>query len=231
MTAGTAVPLTACLPPGPRRSGVVVLHEIWGMTPGIERVTSELCEQGYAAVAPHLYHRQGEQGVTDGNVRRARQLLRTLSAPGIEGDIRTAIAHLSRAGAHRIGILGFSMGASLALWAAASTPVAAAVSFYGGGIRRARWPGIAPGIELARRLSTPWIGFYGDKDRGIPVAQVEQLRTALASAPVPGEIIRYPHAAHAFALAPADRGYDAAEAADAWRRTRAFLAEHLGEPG
>jgi carboxymethylenebutenolidase len=106
-------------------------------------------------------------------------------------------------------------------------PVAATVSFYGGGIRRARWPGIAPAIDLAATVSAPWIGFYGDKDTGIPVEEVERLRTALELAAAPTEIIRYPHAAHAFALDAAEHRYAPVEAQDAWRRTWAFLAAHL----
>jgi hypothetical protein len=61
------------------------------------------------------------------------------------------------------------MGATIALLAAANAPVAAVVSFYGGSVRSARWPGIAPGIELAAGICAPWIGFYGDLDKSIPV--------------------------------------------------------------
>jgi carboxymethylenebutenolidase len=220
-------PLTACIPIGPVRSGVVVLHEIWGVTPAISDLTARLCAAGYAAAAPHLYHRQRDSTVMNGNVRRAQRLLHTLHATEIEHDVRTTIDHLSRAGADRIGVLGFSMGATIAFWAAATAPIAAAVSFYGGGIRRARWPGIARGIDLAARVSAPWLGFYGDKDTGISVEQVEQLRAALDMAEAPAEIVRYPNAAHAFALDPTEHRYAPFDAQDAWRRTWDFLAAHL----
>ena len=72
-------------------------------------------------------------------------------------------------------------------------------------VSAARWPGIAPGIELAAGICAPWIGFYGDLEKSIPAEHVEQLRTALEAAPMPTEIVRYPHAAHAFALDPAER--------------------------
>jgi len=226
-TGPNGVPLTACVPDGQTRTGIVVLHEIWGATSSIGDVTSQLCQAGYAAVAPHLYHRQIDQAVTDGNVRKARSMLRALRAGEIECDVRAAIDYLTHTGAEKIGVLGFSMGATIALWAAATIPVTATVCFYGGGIRRSRWPGIAPGIELAAAVSTPWIGFYADKDTGIPIAQVEQLRTALVAAPAPTQVVRYPDAAHGFALDPAARNYAPAEAQDAWRRTWAFLAAHL----
>jgi len=223
------VPLTACLPDGPARTGIVVLHEMWGATSSIGDVTSHLCQTGYAAAAPHLYHRQTDQAVTDGNGRKARSMLRALRAGEIERDVRGAIDYLTHAGVEKIGVLGFSMGATIALWAAATIPVTATVCFYGGGIRRSRWPGIAPGIELAAAVSTPWIGFYADKDTGIPIAQVEQLRTALEAGPAPTQVVRYPDAAHGFALDPAARNYAPAEAQDAWRRTGAFLAAYLPE--
>jgi carboxymethylenebutenolidase len=223
----SGTPLTACIPTGPVRSAVVVLHEIWGVTPNIGDVTARLCAAGYAAAAPHLYHRQIEPTVMTGDVRRAQQLLHNLDATEIEHDVCATIDYLSQAGAGQIGVLGFSMGATIAFWAAANTPIAAAVSFYAGGIRRARWPGIAAGLKLAAHISAPWIGFYGDKDTGIPVEQVEQLRTALDMAAAPAEIVRYPNAAHAFALDPAEHNYAPADAQDAWRRTWEFLAAHL----
>jgi len=99
---------------------VVVLHEIWGATSRIGCVTSQLCAAGYAATAPQLYHRQLDPVITDGNIRRAQQLLRTLSKAEIEHDVISAIDYLARAGAEKIGILGFSMGATIALWAAGS---------------------------------------------------------------------------------------------------------------
>ena len=47
-------------------------------------------------------------------------------------------------------------------------------------------------------MQTPWLGLFGDLDGSIPVDDVEQLRTALADAPVDTEVVRYADAEHGF---------------------------------
>ncbi|MBE3076150.1 MAG: dienelactone hydrolase family protein [Actinobacteria bacterium] len=53
----------------------------------------------------------------------------------------------------------------------------------------------------------------------LTVEHVEQLRTVPEAASVSAEIVRYPHAAHAFALDAAERRYAPCNARDAWQRT------------
>ena len=68
-------------------------------------------------------------------MRRSRRS-RVLRGSEIEADLRDVLAYLTGAGvdAEQIGMVGFCMGGSITLWAAAELPVAAAVTFYGGGI-------------------------------------------------------------------------------------------------
>ncbi len=226
-TSPDGVPLTVCAPSHAVRRGVVVLHEIWGVTPSIGAVTMRLAEAGYAAVAPHLYHRQDNPIPASGKVNEALRLRRTLTAPGIESDVRGAVEYLAAAGAIKIAVLGFSMGGTIALWAAVHGPIDAAVSMYGGGVTQMRWGGIESGIALAADLRAPWLGIYGDDDSTIPVAQVERLRTALSGSTVDAQIVRYPGVGHGFALDPLAADYAHPEAEDAWRRTVEFLGTHL----
>ena len=59
------------------------------------------------------------------------------------------------------------------------------------------------------------IGFYGGRDEGIPLADVERMQVALAAAGTPSEIILYPAAGHAF-NADYRSSYHAPSAQDAW---------------
>lgn len=63
----------------------------------------------------------------------------------------------------RIAVVGFCMGGSIAFWAGERQALGAVVSFYGGGIAGGR-SGIPPLVELAAKLKTPWLGFFGDLD-------------------------------------------------------------------
>jgi carboxymethylenebutenolidase len=67
---------------------------------------------------------------------------------------------------------------------------------------------------------------FGDLDQSIPVEDVELLREALAAAPVPAEVVRYPDAEHGFHCDERD-AYNAAAAKDAWDRTLDWFARHL----
>jgi carboxymethylenebutenolidase len=103
----------------------------------------------------------------------------------------------------------------------------AAVGFYGGGIAAAGGLPFAPLIGESSTLQTPWLGLFGDQDKGISVESVEELRTALEQAPVDADIVRYADAEHGFHC-DARASYHAESAADGWRRTLAWFAGHLG---
>jgi carboxymethylenebutenolidase len=105
-------------------------------------------------------------------------------------------------------------------------PLAAAVTFYGGGIAEPRF-GEPSQLDLAPRLQAPWLGLYGDLDDGIPVEQVEALRRAAAGADVPTAIVRYPDAGHAFHNDDQPDAFQPAAARDAWARTLTWLDAHV----
>jgi carboxymethylenebutenolidase len=102
------------------------------------------------------------------------------------------------------------------------------VTFYGGGIVK---PGGLPFpslLEDAKGLRAPWLGLFGDLDKGIPVEDVELLRTTLAVAhTVHTEIVRYEEADHGFHCNDRPAVYNAEAAADGWKRAIAWFDKHL----
>jgi carboxymethylenebutenolidase len=131
-------------------------------------------------------------------------------------------------GEKSVDAFGFCMGGTLALVTGARRPIGAAVTFYGGGVVEGRF-GFPPLVDEATRLTCPWLGLYGDLDRGIPVEQVEALRAAAATTGRPTEIVRYADAGHGFHC---DRRPDfhPASAADAWQRTLGWFDRWLLSP-
>jgi carboxymethylenebutenolidase len=139
------------------------------------------------------------------------------------------IAHLAAAGfeASEIGIVGFCFGGRVSFLVAARRSLGAAVGFYGGGIAAAGGLPFPPLIGESPTLQTPWLGLFGDLDKGISVESVEELRAALGDAPVAADVVRYADADHGFHC-DARGSYHAESAADGWRRTLEWFAGHLG---
>jgi carboxymethylenebutenolidase len=227
MAGANGVPLTVSRPDGVVRGGVIVVQEAYGVNAHIAAVTAKLAGQGYVAVAPHLYHRAGDP--TPDTFAAARPLLTRLNGDEMAVDLAAALDHLTGEGVDddRIGIVGFCMGGTVALWAAATLPVAAAVTFYGAGISSPRWPGVPAGLESAASLRAPWLGLYGDADSSITIKEVEALRSTLGSSGVAAQIVRYPGAGHAFATDPASPKQVPEAAADAWSRALSWFDAHL----
>jgi carboxymethylenebutenolidase len=214
-------------PQGTPRAAVVVLQEAFGVNGHIEDLCRRLAEEGYRAVAPHLFHRSGDPVLEYTDIASVMPHIRALSERGILADLDATLRHLSASAfaPSGIGTVGFCMGGTVAFLTAARRALGAAVTFYGSGIAEGRL-GIPSLLELAPDLETPWLGLFGDRDAGIPVAEVESLRVAVAAAPVPTEVVRYPEAEHGFHC-DARASYHEPSARDAWRRTLGFFEAHL----
>jgi carboxymethylenebutenolidase len=117
------------------------------------------------------------------------------------------------------------MGGSVTLATAARLNLGAAVTFYGGAISEERF-GLPSGLTSGAQLRTPWLGLYGDLDAHIPSDEVESLRSVVAGASVPTEIVRYADADHGFHCDERP-SFHAESSSDAWQRTIAFLNTNL----
>lgn len=220
-------PLTIHEPAGTPKGGIVVVQEAFGVNDHIEDVTRRFADQGWLAVAPHLFHRSGDPQLGYEDLAQVMPHMGALTADGILADVDAALGHLVGAGIvpGRVGVVGFCMGGTVAVVTAVRREVGAAVSFYGGGVGKARF-GFGSLVEEAPGLRAPWLGLYGDLDTGIPVEEVEQLRAAAAAAEPVTEVVRYPDAGHGFHC---DRrsSYHEPSARDAWARTLSWFEEHL----
>ena len=173
----------------------MVFQEAFGVNDHIEDVCQRLADDGWLAVAPHLFHRTGDPKLGYDNFDEVRPHMAALTADGILEDVDAALAHLDEAGIPRskVGVVGFCMGGTIALVVTARREVGFGVTFYGGGVTEGRF-GFPPLVEEATRLRAPWLGIFGDLDQGIPVAAVEALRAAAATSGQPTKVIRYPDA-------------------------------------
>ena len=207
---------------------IIVVQEAFGVNDHIREVAERFAAQGYYAVAPEFFHRSGSPEVDYDDFPAAMAPMGELNKEGITEDLLATSAFLVESGypARSTAIVGYCMGGTVAFYAATLGIVAAAASFYGGGLENGRF-GLAPLIELASELKSAWIGLYGDLDKGIPVEQVEALRAAAAATSYPTEVHRYADAEHGFNCDARVAAYNEAAAKDATSKTLAFFKEHV----
>ena len=220
-------PLTIRRPETPPIGGIVVVQEAFGVNEHLESVCQRLADTGWLAVAPHLFHRTGDPVLPYDDFSQVAPHMGALTVEGVLADVDAALAFIDDAGfpVDTAGIVGFCMGGTVALAVAVERQVGAAVSFYGGGVVKGRF-GFPALVDAAPKLRAPWLGLYGDRDKGIPVEQVEQLSEAAAQAEVPTEVVRYASAGHGFNR-DGSADHDEAAAADAWGRMLDWFADHL----
>ena len=207
---------------------VIVLQEAFGVNDHIRSVADRFADEGYLAVAPQLFHRDGSPEIPYDDFSSAMPFMANLTKTGITNDLNATTDFLATLGFHarNIAAVGYCMGGTVSFFAATLGTVGAAASFYGGGVATGRF-GFPPLVELATDLTCPWIGLYGDLDQSIPVDQVEALRAATDAVPVTTEIVRYPQGKHGFHCDARPDSYDRAAALDAHRRALEFFAANL----
>lgn len=191
--------------------GLVVIQEIFGVTPHIRRAVDRYADAGLEAIAPQMYDRiEPDVIVGYDDFETGRDYMRRLSWDEILADVDAAIDAV--AGAGRTGIIGFCWGGTVAHVVAAERPIAAAVSYYGSAIVK----------HLDKLPRCPIMYHFGEQDASIPMQAVERIRQAHPS----GRYFVYPEAGHGFSCE--DRAsFDAAAAELAFERSAPFLTEHL----
>ncbi|MFA7305816.1 MAG: dienelactone hydrolase family protein [Hyphomicrobium sp.] len=200
---------------------ILVAMEIFGLHEYIKDVTRRLGKLGALAVAPDYYFRQGQlAGISE--IRELMPLVNAKPDAELIGDLNATVrwAEVQGGDKDRIGIIGFCRGGRT-VWeyCAASNEIKAGVAFYGSLIDPAPQKQIWPKspLELAPDMKAPVLGIYGAEDQGIPPAQVEQMKAALAAAGKTAEFKIYPTAGHGF-HADYRPSYNKEAAEDSWQQ-------------
>lgn len=202
------------LPASGKGPGVLLLHAWWGLKPFFKQVCDQIAVQGFVVLAPDLRNGQVAQTIDE-----AKALMEAADNQVVGDTVMAAkdflCAHPARTG-EKLGVVGFSMGASWALVAATHAPeqFGAVVAFYGAG------------EADFSKMQAKYLGHFSDADEWESMEWVNWMAAEMKKAGVDSTILIYPGLPHWFV--ESDRPeYDPTATQLAWERTFAFLQENL----
>jgi carboxymethylenebutenolidase len=203
-------------PEGKVRGGVVLIQEVWGLCDWVREVADRWARHGYLTVAPAMFDRveygYESNDYTPEQFQIIGGLMKQFSMDTAMLDVEAAIASASEGG--KVGITGYCFGGRIS-WVAASKlgGLSAASGYYGGGV-----PGY---IDLEPRI--PIEMHFADKDQGIPLEQVEQLK-----ARHPGADIYVYDGDHGFCNSDRPSHFNETSCTKASVRSLEFFHKYLG---
>jgi carboxymethylenebutenolidase len=209
---------------------ILVAMEVFGLHEYIKDVTRRLGKLGALAVAPDYYFRKGEDLTKITEIPKLMPIVNSKPDAELIADLDATAAWAKSQGGNtdKLGIMGYCRGGrTVWVYSANSPNVKAGVAFYGSLVdpegQKALWP--KSPTQLAPDMKAPVLGLYGEADAGIPLAQVDAMKAALAAANKPSEIKLYPAAPHGF-HADYRPSYRKEAADDAWAQMTAWFKKH-----
>lgn len=210
------LPIHMWEPEDPHGGGIVLVHEIFGVTPYIQRRAQQLADLGYAVYVPELFWRSEVSTINEVDedaLSRAVALSGETDWDDAVADVVRTMGALEAHISDPVMLLGFCYGGGVAYEAAARKTPQALVSYYGSA------------LPQLLHLSTPApsLHHFGVADSyisGDQVAAIEQVVTAQDA-----QLFRYDGADHAFDN-PHPMFHHPAASELAWARTVEFLEKH-----
>ncbi len=201
--------------------GIILLQEAFGVNHHIRSVADRLAQAGYAVVAPELFHRTAAPGleISYSDFPSAMPHLQAITNDGLTADLQAAHAWLTGQPDvmdNKIGSIGFCLGGRVSFLANAVLPLAASVSYYGGGLQQIK--------DRAADLHAPHLFFWGGLDQHISKDDIAEVIEAVDAAQKPYVNTVISYADHGFNCDERP-SYNAAAAQEAWALTLAFFAD------
>lgn len=201
-------------PPSGEGPGVLFFMDAFGLRPRIEEMATEIAGWGYVVLAPNVFYRDGTVDEVapfgDLSTPEGREAFWQVAGPRIghlSADLAVAdndtyldtLASLPGVTHGPVGVVGFCMGARLAVRAAGRRPeVAACAGFHAGGLVTDAPD--SPHRELATARAEFLFG-HADNDGSMGPDAIERLGRALDDAGLEATQNVYPGAAHGYSMA------------------------------
>ena len=212
---------------------VIVFMEAFGVNKHIQNMTDRFAAEGYVAVSPDMYYRQGKHLQIDySDLATIMPIMQSMHDAQANADIRMVIDFikgLKNTNADKIGCTGYCLGGTLT-WLASclNRDIKAGSAYYSGGLitrdTSLRRP-VSP-HAYAEMLTAPIMGNFGETDQNPPPADVQAVEAELKKLGKVHDFKIYPGAGHGFNCDERP-SYNEAAAKDAWTRTLGWFEKYL----
>ena len=215
---------------------VLVISEIFGVHEYIADVACRFAREGYLAIAPELFVRQGDPSSYGEMARLQVEVISKVPDAQVMNDLDACLVWADAHGGNskRLAMTGFCWGGRISwLYAMHQPKLKAAVAWYG---RLEGQKSIATPehpIDLVTNLKAPVLGLYGAADTGIPLESVDRMKSALSQLAAQGNVaakdsnfVVYPDAPHAF-HADYRPSYQEGAAKDGWKRALVWFKKYV----
>ena len=213
------------------RGACLVLPDIYGPSPFYHRLTELLAGHGYDTVMIDYLFRQGPlaEKTREAAIARRANMDENVCLKDVS-SVLTGLAAEQDGG--RVGLIGFCLSGTYAFDLTTVHADLATVAFYGfpEGLGEPVRSSTPNPIEVASSFQGPILSFWGEQDY-ISMDLVERFRVEVARHEVDYEQHVYAGAGHGFLQGLVEQRADSQYARDAWDRTLAFLARHVGARG
>ncbi len=228
-TADGKIPAYYAMPAGGKNlPTILVVQEIFGVHEHIKDVCRRFAKQGYLAVAPSLFARQGDVSQV-ASIDQIMPIVKKVPDAQVMTDLDSTVAWAKNSGhanTAKLGITGFCWGGRIVwLYAEHNPSVKAGVAWYGRVTGDTDPLHPKNPIDLAGELHAPVLGLYGGQDNGITQESLAQMQVALKAAHKTAQIVVYPDAGHGF-HADYRPSYNKKDAADGDAKMYAWLKSH-----
>lgn len=199
-------------PPAQPGPGILLLPSWWGLTGAVRRRADRLSESGFTVLAPDTA--LGERPETEAEAEKS---LGEADPNRLASLVYSSAALLEeKAAGTMIGVVGYGMGGSLALWLSVRRPqlVGAAVSFYG-----------SQAIDFAGATAQYQV-HLAERDRFISSDEAAFMEATMGLENLEVSVHTYPGTRHGFAD-PESPAYDGSASGLAWDRAVEFLSARL----
>lgn len=192
--------------------GVLLLHSLWGLTSSVKGLCDGLADHGFTVLAPDINFGELPETERDGIERLGEANPDRLASVVLSSAKLVAEQALDGP----IGMVGFGMGGSLALWASVRLQdlVGAAVSFYG-----------TQQIDFAGSSSS-YLVHFAEEDEYITNDEAAFMEATMGLESLPVEVITYAGTKHGF-CEPDGETFDPDAFERAWATTVTFLKDQL----